>query len=305
MITVYGHKQIKDRLLSCVREDRVNHAYLFCGPCGIGKTTTARWFAAALMCENDQNRPCGACRMCRLANAGSHPDIIVVDDNFNGNEKIKSGSVDQSRMFKRDVFKKPMLARRKVYIVPRADEMTDQAQNSLLKVIEEPPSYCVIILVCQNDKKLLDTILSRVTPRRFSPLKDSEMREYLAKYPPDKIDVLCEMSGGAPMRADEIMNDDEFTVIKTEAERLFTEYIVNRENIIDLCRFLTGQKARISVVLDILNAVLHRAAVSQSGPVADALDKGGICDMFDKIEKAKAMLDRNVNFTAVITNMLI
>ena len=154
---VVGHKDIVKYISSAVENNRVSHAYILNGERGSGKKMLANLFAMTLLCETGDNEPCGKCHSCKQAESGNHPDIIRVT-----HEKPNSISVDDIRtQVNNTVDIKPYQGPYKVYIIPQADMMTPQAQNALLKTIEEPPKYAVIILLTSNIGGLLPTIQSR------------------------------------------------------------------------------------------------------------------------------------------------
>ena len=154
---VVGHKDIIQYIQNAVEQDKVSHAYILNGAKGSGKKMLAKLFAMTLQCENSQLEPCGECRSCRQADSGNQPDIITIQ-----HEKPGSISVDDIReQLNGDIMIKPYSNRYKIYIIPEADLLTVQAQNALLKTIEEPPEYAIIFLLTENADSLLPTIRSR------------------------------------------------------------------------------------------------------------------------------------------------
>ena len=143
---VVGHKDILKYISSAVENNRVSHAYILNGERGSGKRMLANLFAMTLLCESGNSEPCGKCHSCRQAESGNHPDIIRVT-----HEKPNSISVDDIRtQVNNTVDIKPYQGPYKVYIIPQADLMTPQAQNAILKTIEEPPAYAVFLLLTEN-----------------------------------------------------------------------------------------------------------------------------------------------------------
>lgn len=159
---IIGQKEIIDTLKHAVSTGRIGHACVFTGPRGIGKRTIAAGYAGLLLCEaGNGEEECGRCRACMLYKSGSNPDFkrISTDSAAIG--------VDEIRDMQHDVTIRPMYSKRKVYIIEDADKMTAQAQNCLLKTLEEPPEYVVIILTVSNYDALLETIRSRVIRYSF------------------------------------------------------------------------------------------------------------------------------------------
>lgn len=159
-----GNEELKKRLAASFRAGKQSHCYLICGPEGSGKKTLAAYLTQALQCETP-NGPCGQCNACRKVKGGNHPDVITVDDS----EK-KSVSVELVRQVQEDAFIRPNEGRKKIYLIPRAHLMTEQAQNALLKLIEEPPHYAVFLLLTTVAEKLLPTVRSRSVELRMEPV---------------------------------------------------------------------------------------------------------------------------------------
>ena len=143
---IVGHKQNIEHLKNAEKMNKVSHAYIFSGEKGSGKKLLANTFAELLQCESEGEKPCGKCRSCRQAESGNHPDIIRIT-----HEKPNTISVDDIReQLVGDVQIKPYQSKYKIYIVPDAEKMNVQAQNALLKTIEEPPAYAVILFLTTN-----------------------------------------------------------------------------------------------------------------------------------------------------------
>jgi DNA polymerase-3 subunit gamma/tau len=162
-----GQEVVARTLQGAIQEDRVGHAYLFCGPRGTGKTTTARVFAKALNCEKGPAaEPCGVCEHCSAIDAGAHPDLIEMD-------AASNRRIEDVRELRENVAYAPMRARFKVYIVDEVHMMTKEAFNALLKTLEEPPKHVKFLLATTDPQKVPATILSRCQVLRLSPMSES------------------------------------------------------------------------------------------------------------------------------------
>ena len=170
-----GNDRLKENLAHSLRRGRTAHFYLISGPEGSGKHTLARLLAAALVCKSE-DRPCMGCTACRKVMADTHPDFITVDD-----PEKKTVPVELIRKARADIYVQPNEAERKVYMFPRAQDMGIPGQNALLKVLEEPPSYGVFILLTDNPEKLLPTVRSRCTLLQLNPLDAATARNALEK----------------------------------------------------------------------------------------------------------------------------
>ena len=176
--SLLGNDRLKQNLRGSLRRGRISHFYLISGPAGSGKRTLARLLAAAILCKGE-DRPCGSCAACRKVLAGNHPDFITVDD-----PEKKTVTVDLVRDARADIYIRPNEADHKIYLFPRAQDMGVPAQNALLKVLEEPPSYGVFILLADNPQKLLPTILSRCTELAMDALPKTVLYHALRQaYP--------------------------------------------------------------------------------------------------------------------------
>ena len=180
-----GNSALKQRLAASFQAGKASHCYLLCGPEGSGKQTLAKIMAAAFQCEG-ASAPCGRCGPCRKAFAGTHPDVITIDD-----PEKKTVSVELIRQLQADAYIRPNEGAKKIYLIPRSQDMTDNAQNALLKLIEEPPSYAVFLLLTDNAEKLLPTVRSRAVELRLEPVPQAEALTWLqGKFPQESRDSL-------------------------------------------------------------------------------------------------------------------
>lgn len=202
-----GNERIRARLTAAASRGELPQFLLLSGPRGSGKKTLARILAAAMECESGGEVPCGACRACRKAFSGNHPDIITVTD-----EK-KYYSVDTIRALCAEAYIRPNEGRRKVYLLPQEfDPTRAEAQNALLKITEEPPKYCAFLILTENAERMLATVRSRATILPLSPLPQDTVKDELRRRFPDRgaedIAAAAAASGGYLGQAEEILQAD-------------------------------------------------------------------------------------------------
>jgi DNA polymerase-3 subunit delta' len=173
-----GNNRLKENLSRSLSRGRGGHFYLISGPQGSGKHTLARLLAAALLCGKP-DAPCGHCEACRKVFSGVHPDFITVDD-----PEKKTVPVDLIREARGDMYIQPNEGSRKIYLFPRGQDMGIPGQNALLKILEEPPSYGVFLLLTDNPHKMLPTVRSRCTELALTPVPEQVLyRELCSRFP--------------------------------------------------------------------------------------------------------------------------
>lgn len=313
---VVGHKDILKYISSAVENNRVSHAYILNGERGSGKKMLANLFAMTLLCETGDNEPCGKCHSCKQAESGNHPDVIRVT-----HEKPNSISVDDIRtQVNNTVDIKPYQGPYKVYIIPQADMMTPQAQNAILKTIEEPPSYAVFLLLTENAETLLPTINSRCVMLKLRNIKDTLIKKYLMEnleIPDYKADMCTAFAQGNMGRAIMLANSDHFNEIREEAVQLL-KHINEMElnEIVAAVKNISVYKLEITDYLDIImiwyrDVLLYKATKEidkvvfkdQLQSIKEQARKSsyeGIELILESLEKAKARLKANVNFDLVM-----
>ena len=179
MSNIVGNRAVCEKLCRDVLASKLSHALILEGPQGTGKHTIAKSVAAALACSEKSTSstvPCGTCLGCRKVFEDKSPDVALI----NRGEKATLG-VDVIRFLREDVRIVPNDLDFKIYIIEEADKMTDEAQNAFLLTLEEPPSYAVFILLCENASSLLETIRSRAPVLRTEPISNEDLDAYISK----------------------------------------------------------------------------------------------------------------------------
>ena len=175
---IVGHEQIKEHMQAAIRDKKPFHAYLFQGEEGVGKEALARTFAAGLQCQSEStDKPCKECVSCRQMESGNQPDVIWVT-----REKASLGVDEIREQLCNTMDIKPFSSPYKIYLVPEAEKMTEAAQNALLKTIEEPPEYGIVILMTSNISALLPTIQSRCLTMEFRPLSTAVVESFVKEH---------------------------------------------------------------------------------------------------------------------------
>ncbi|MBQ6877633.1 MAG: DNA polymerase III subunit [Oscillospiraceae bacterium] len=175
-----GIKELKGTLSASLREGLLSHAVLIEGEKGTGRKELALWLAKAILCKSEE-RPCERCSVCRKIESGNHPDVEI----YGGNGGARSFHIESIREIKNSLWLAPNESEQKVYILLNIENMTQEAQNALLKSLEEPPSHARFILTCDNRRNLLDTIVSRSTVYNLEPSPREECASALLENFPD------------------------------------------------------------------------------------------------------------------------
>lgn len=301
----YGNQHAKDTLVLGLQGGRISHAILLEGEGGCGKKTFARIIAQAAVCTGEQ-RPCGTCRHCIKAAQGAHPDIVLID----GAEAAKNLNIAAIRELRADASIKPNEAQCKVYILADAQNMTPQAQNALLKVLEEPPRGVMFLLTCENRSLLLQTILSRTTLLRIENPTTAECATALRTLVPDRTDEECQLAadvfGGNIGRAVAGFRDESFIKIVEAAQKVVEAAVRGAEyNLLAELAVFENDRTGFQVCLrrvKIIFAQLLRQKYSANSPTTAqrALDNYisalQCTQIVDIIEKALRLLEQNMGY---------
>ena len=203
--SLLGNERIKENLQCSLSKGHASHFYMVSGPAGSGKNTLARLLSAALMCESGE-KPCMKCNTCRKILSGTHPDCITVTD-----PEHKHVAVKLVRQIRDDMFIRPNEGNKKIYIFPQ--ELGVEGQNALLKILEEPPSYGVFLLLTENAQQLLPTVRSRCVQLALQPLPEAILRQELSRRRPEAeeaaIQAAISRSGGFLGQALALLEDSE------------------------------------------------------------------------------------------------
>lgn len=308
-----GNEKLKDRLSKMIESRSVPQAMVFEGKQGLGKRTLVSQFVRALLCKGT-DRPCGTCSACAKTKTLAHPDIVVID----GNEP-KALSVDAIREIRSDSFIKPNEADYKVYLFLNADGMQEESQNAILKVLEEPSSYCVFIFTVENRSSLLPTVLSRAVCMELFPVPVSQAVNALKRMLPDEqienIEKSAEIFSGNIGAAVNSLCSGEFATLYETSLR-----ILNSLNALDEFELLSesarfeSDKELFSGCVTVLSLAVRDALTLKlggNGTVSGfegkeleplkALTAKQLLSLKYELDEIKSALSRNPNFTLLIT----
>lgn len=318
---VVGHNDIIKYIRNAVKEEKVSHAYILNGERGSGKKMLATLFAATLLCEKGGPDCCNKCHSCKQVQSGNHPDIIRLT-----HEKPSTISVDDIReQVNHDMMIKPYQGPYKIYVIAEADLMSPQAQNALLKTIEEPPEYAVIFLLTENAQVLLPTITSRCVMLKLRNIKDTLVKKYLMEkleVPDYQADICAAFAQGNMGRAIMLASADHFNEIREDAIQLL-KYINDMElkEIVKSIKRIQNYKLEINDYFDIimiwyrdvllykatkdLDKVVFKDQIKYIKEQAKKSSYEGIETILESLEKAKARLKANVNFDLTMELLLL
>ena len=241
---IVGNNKNKEYLKTSIENKNILHSYMFVGKAGIGKKLFAREYAKRIMCLGEKNIDESNCDSCIKFDAKSNPDYLEITPDG------KTIKIDQIRKMQEKIAEKPIISNKKVYVIDDADLMTEESQNCLLKTLEEPPEYAVIILVVSNENKILATIKSRCVKVKFEALSNEEIKKIMPNLSTDFIDVL----GGSLQDIDNIEE-------KQEKYKELVKIVDSIENsseaeIFNKCDLLYSAKDDIIRLLEYMNVIL-------------------------------------------------
>ncbi len=317
---IIGHESIIGHLQNAISAHKVSHAYILHGEEGMGKKLLASAFAKTLQCEESGILACNRCKSCMQADSGNHPDIIWVT-----HEKVSIGVDDIRLQVNGDIQIKPYNSPYKVYIIDSADKLTEQAQNALLKTMEEPPEYAVILLLVSNVNVILPTILSRCVQLNLKSVDKAAIKEFLMiqhHIPDYKAEMAATFSGGNVGKAIKYASSEDFEKMKGDVLHIL-KYIDEMElhEVISGLKTLTANKNSIEDYIDLMtlwyrdvvmykatmdpDLLLYREEFSYIKNQANIRSYEGVEKIIYAMEKAKIRLKANVNFDIAIELMLL
>ena len=282
---IIGNTEVKEYLEKIVNSNNVLHSYLFLGTEGIGKKEIAKEFAKKILCSTKEEE-C-TCKSCLCFDSNNHPDLYVIDYD---NQSIK---IDEIRTLTEKVIEKPIISEKKVYIINNAETMTKEAQNCLLKTLEEPPEFVVIILISSNDNLILNTIKSRCMTIKFNNIDNELIKKYIdenLEYGELSENLLNYINGsiGKAIKLKDVK--DKYTEIENYLKK------VTSLDIVDFLYYgkVIYDKENINDILNYIIVCLY----------SNSKDNVNYIYAIEHVNKCSLRLKANSNFDLCIDNML-
>lgn len=318
---IIGHEAVKENLHNAIWMNKVSHAYIITGEALMGRKSLAEAFVLELFCEQKGEEACLSCHACKQVLSKNHPDCIYVT-----HEKPGSIGVDDIRRQINDTISiRPYSSSYKVYIVDEAEKMTVQAQNALLKTMEEPPSYAVIFLLTTNQDVFLPTILSRCVQVKLKPLKDAQVKEYLLEHLEMKeaeADVYAAFARGNLGKAISLASSEDFKLLHSEMLYLVKHLkTMNISEILTFIRHLKEEDIDVLECLDFMqfwyrdvlmfkvtkdvNLLIFKEEYTSINEISKRSGYEGLENILASIDKARVRLAANVNMELALELMLL
>lgn len=318
---IVGHEDIIRHFKSSIEADKVSHAYILAGEVGIGKKLLATIFAQTLQCEKSETEPCNVCQSCKQADSGNHPDII----NVKGTAFSPLGVDDIREQVNKSIGIKPYKSKYKIYIIEEAQNMNVQAQNALLKTIEEPPEYGIVILLTTNIEKLLPTIVSRCIVLNIKPVRERDMIDYLTKelgLTEKKAYFCLDFAQGNLGKAIRLATCEEYSqIIRAVVDLMTRIYDMDIYDIMEVIQKMTQFKLSLNDYLDLMmmwfrdvlmlkitgniDKLMFKEEYSVLKKQASVISYAGIEDNIKAIRIAKDRINANAKFENIMKLMLL
>ena len=283
---IIGNEKNKELLNQIISMNNIAHSYMFIGKESIGKMLFAKEFAKAILCIND-SKPCGKCKSCIEFESSNNPDFEIIEPDGN------SIKIEQIRELIKKVYEKPIVSNKKVYIINDSNLMTKEAQNSLLKTLEEPPEYVSIILIASNENLFLPTIKSRCTKIMFKKLTDNELKTILKrKYNKLNIqELVLKIADGSVNKAESLDGKEE---LYNKVNRIYSSLEnVNIIKLINSKEDIFKDKEQAIEMLEYINLIFFDKITSNSNYIK----------CMKIVEDTKDRLKKNNNYDMTIDNL--
>ena len=291
---IIGNKKAKEILLKSLRNKTILHSYMFIGNEGIGKKLIAEQFAKMILCEDydtANSKECGKCKSCiEFEGENNNPDYKYIEPDG------RTLKIEQIREMQNKIIEKPIISHKKVYLINDADLMTKEAQNCLLKTLEEPPEYIVIILIVNNESKMLTTIKSRCMKLQFQKISDNEIENYLKNnFSMENVSrnilKLCDGSIGKCIQVKE--KNDEYNKVENIMKNMNNTLTA----MLKQSEIMYKNKDNIMDYLEYMNVMLYNFA-------KENVNNLKYINSIKLVEETKQRLNANANYDMTIDRLL-
>lgn len=318
---IMGHEDVKEYFRKTIKSKNISHSYLLDGSEGIGKELLAKTFAKTLLCEEKEVlEPCNKCTSCIMMETGNNPDYIEVFS-----KKVSIGVDDIREQVVEQMDLKPYRSKYKIFIIPGAERMTIEAQNALLKTIEEPPGYGIVMLLTKKPSKIISTVHSRCSRIRVLPLPTDVIKRYIEdNHELDEWEaaLYADFADGSISQAKQMVEGEEFWDIRQKA----IDYIIKLDNVdlielYDIAAEMEKDRENLPQILDFWiiwyrDILLYKALQKEEYIFykdfknllldrSKELTYNRINNNFYEIIKAKERLGKNINVMLIIENLLL
>lgn len=313
-----GNSHLLFQLSRFVESGKILNSYVFSGDEGIGKKTLSEIFIKNIFCTSlKDGNACGVCPFCKQIESSNFPDLItlkkVKDKKTIGIEEVREQII-------KNAYIKPFIAHKKVFLIKEGDDLTIDAQNGLLKVLEEPPEYVTFIILVTKTSRLLDTVLSRSCVLNLHPATKEETVNYLKNTYPDlnDEDILfgARFSQGVIGKAQKILFDEEYKALFFETSKNLDGLCSSKEGFVSFHRFMLDNKDNVDIIIDFMLIYLRDGLFCAEGLSDMAICpenfkakeithnlEGVYTRLMDCVIKYKNMLSANANFTVLTLNL--
>lgn len=316
---IVGNEAVHRLLKTILMQGKTSHACLFTGPEGVGKATTAQVFAKALLCASPEDgMPCDHCNSCRKFDSDNHPDFHRIDGE-KGTIKI-----EQIRELQKNIYLKAYESENRVYLIDRADNLTIEAANSLLKILEEPPARSYFILTSHRPFALLPTIISRCQQFNFQPVLSEQLEGYLvdvAAVNQVEAKLLSLLSGGCPGKAYSIANTPGLLESRVELVQMLTTLLEGNDwDQVKMAEYLEKAKDRLDVFIEFItlwyrdllvwkecqnpNLLVNIDMLKKIEDLSQRYSKPGLLGLLNEVSQTKKALAANANARLVLDNLV-
>lgn len=316
---IYGHEEVIAFFKNVIRNNNLSHSYIFDGLNGIGKKHFAINLSKIIFCKNDAFDACEICDQCKKINHGNHLDFLVIEPD---GASIKN---EQIKDFQEFLSYKPNESKKKIVIINNSNLMTVSAQNTILKILEDPPAYALIIFISKNSNQLLETIQSRCQIIRFNPLKREVIEKYLIdQYHLDEksSEFIANFSNGNLSKANKAAEDEEFLAIREQVIDYTNELLLSKKiKSIQGIEILQKNKKDIELIFDIMigwirdilivqrtndyDIVMNRDKIDSIKKHAYRLVDRDLVSIIQLIEETVKNIEMNVNFKLAIDHLVL